>query len=148
MKTINRIISKTTNSDTVRLFGISQKLLNCTHKVIQSEQLDESKYADNWNFTLPTVKAANRILALPGVLELEVRPYEINVEIAAVFSWDDLQAEIISILKEVYFADIDVTIIISADPSPENINRIPHKNTKSPKASWYDTFTKLLENTY
>jgi hypothetical protein len=149
MKTINRIISKTTSSATIRWFGISRKLLNCTGKVTQREQLDESKYADNWNATLPTVKAVNRILALPGVLELVIRPYEINVEIAAVFSWDDLQAEIITILKEVYFADINVTIVnaTNASLSPECINRILYKNTKSPTVRWYGVSTKLLNCT-
>lgn len=113
MKDIKRIRAIPTRSEHVRCYGISAKLsnpgnletyaINATSRPIDPLPGTEAEQQQQ-TATITTLKVINALLTIPGVTSVRVRPFEIHVTLAPVFSWDDIQDSIISLLKENYFA--------------------------------------------
>lgn len=90
-----------------------QHLLEWQHEIIVPVSVGSGTTYDN--IGPQTTEAVNRILQIPGILKVIVRPYEMLIKLASPFDWTDAQAEIVQVLREVFFVENDLSVDEPAD---------------------------------
>jgi len=111
MQDIRRIKVVSTTSPNVRVYGVSRQTSTSSFGVqIIRDISEDSKTLQR--ITPETLTVVNQILALSGgILELRVRPFEVEVHKAAVFEWEDVHDDIINILRQAYFPSPEVEVV-------------------------------------
>jgi hypothetical protein len=113
MQDINRIRVFRTNSEHIRLYAVSKRLIKPDRNdsrtlTLIDRQRELSGHDPNSALAPDEIRIMVReLLELVGVLSVRVRPYEIHVRIAVTFDWEDVHEDVIRIIKTRAFPNVE-----------------------------------------
>ena len=112
MNTVNRLRWEHSADPTIRVYKTTVRLHSAIHSgptILQTERLEEFQLRRLHGRT--AVETVGAIMAIPGVVQVTVDPYQLAIKIGGAYEWSDgIHDTLISVLVQKLYPNVQVDV--------------------------------------